>query len=378
MQHVQTVVVGAGPAGLACASALKSVGLSAIVLEKAQTVGATWRGHYDRLHLHTHRKQSGLPGFPIPSSYPKYPSRDQVVAYLEKYSAHHGIRPRFGAHVSHLGAAPSYTAGWLVKTGDMTLAARNVVVATGIASWPRRAEWAGKNSFPGRVLHSSEYVNPKPLQGGRVLVVGFGNSGGEIAMELANAGVDVTVSVRSPVNVIPRELFGISIVTWSILEQPFPYRLMDALNKPLLRLVLGDLQKLGLRQADKGPLAQVVEDRKIPILDIGTLDLVRRGKISIRNRIVRISEADVHFADGLIENFDAMIEATGYSPDLRTLLPEHESALDGSGGPRSCGSETDYPGLYFCGQIPVSTGQLRQIGMEARRIASLIKATRCE
>ncbi len=372
MPHAQTIIIGAGPAGLACAAALQEVGLAATVIEKADKVGASWRKHYDRLHLHTTRRQSGLPGLPMPARLPRYPAREQVVAYLEEYAAHHRIAPRFGVQAQRINKPGT----WRVETSDEDLAADNVIVASEIAGWPQRAEWPGKERFAGRLLHSSEYANAQPFAGARVLVAGFGNSGGEIAMDLANAGVDVSISVRGPVNILPRELFGMSVIDWAILQQPIPYRLMDALNAPLLRLVIGDLRKLGLRQSPKGPLAQIIEDRKIPVLDIGTVDLIRQGRIKVRCGIERVEATQVQFVGGTTAPFDVIIEATGYRPDLQSLLPDHRDALDASFGPKVCGKATRHAGLFFCGHIPVATGQLREIGIEARRIASLIRSRR--
>ena len=283
--------------------------------------------------------------------------------------AHHRIAPRFGTPATRITRPDK----WLVETPGEAFTADNVIVASGIAGWPQRADWPGKDHFAGNLLHSSEYANATPFVGKRVLVVGFGNSGGEIAMDLANAGIDVSVSVRSAVNILPRELFGMSMMNWAILQRPLPYRLMDALNAPLLRLVIGDLARLGLRKSSKGPLAQIIEDRKIPVLDIGTVELIRRGKIKILSGIERSEETQVQFADGETAPFDIIIEATGYRPDLRSLLPDHLDALDASFGPKVCGGPTAYAGLFFCGHIPVATGQLREIGIEARRIASLIR-----
>ena len=370
MPDAETIVVGAGPAGLACAAALRRSGGSIIVLEKADRVAASWRHHYDRLHLHTHKRQSGLPGLPMPAAYPKYPSRDQLVAYLEDYAAHHRIAPRFGTAV--LGVRQR--AGWVVETDTMTLTAGNVIFATGIAGWPLRPAWPGMDSFPGRLIHSSDYANPKPFSRCRVLVVGLGNSGGEIAMDLCDAGNDVSLSVRSPVNVVPRDLLGIPILTLAILQRSLPYKLVDALNAPILRLAIGDLERFGLRRPAKGPMTQVAEDGKIPLLDIGTIDRIRRGLITVRPGIARMSGADVHFDDGARAPFDVIIQATGYRPSLRSLLSDHQDVLDRSGAPIVCGRPTGHPGLFFCGHIAVATGQLREIGLEAERIAATIRA----
>jgi cation diffusion facilitator CzcD-associated flavoprotein CzcO len=370
MPDAETIVVGAGPAGLACAAALTGNGGSVIVLEKADRVAASWRHHYDRLHLHTHKRQSGLPGLAMPAGYPKYPSRDQLVAYLEDYAAHHRIAPRFGATV--LGVRKRD--GWVVETDTATLTAENIIFATGIAGWPLRPAWPGMESFPGRLLHSRDYANPTPFAGCSVLVVGLGNSGGEIAMDLCDAGNDVSLSVRSPVNVVPRDLLGIPILTLAILQQPLPYRLVDALNAPILRLAIGDLEPFGLRRPAKGPMTQVAEDKKIPLLDVGTVDRIRRGRIKVRPGIARISGADVQFDDGAHAPFDVIIQATGFRPSLRSLLPDHQDVLDRSGAPVVCGRPTRHPGLFFCGHIAVATGQLREIGIEAARIAATIRA----
>ena len=149
--------------------------------------------------------------------------------------------------------------------------------------------------------------------------------------------------------------------------------LVDTLNAPILRLAIGDLEKFGLRRPAKGPMAQVVESRKIPLLDIGTVDRIRRRMVAVRPGIKRISGANVHFDDGTHEAFDIIIQATGYRPNLRPLLPDHQDVLDRSGGPLTCGNTTPHVGLFFCGYIPVTTGQLREIGLEAARIARAIR-----
>lgn len=361
------IIVGAGPAGLACAVTMKAAGLDAAVLEKAGNVGAAWRRHYDRLHLHTDRRHSGLPGMAMPPDYPAYPSRAQMVAYLESYAARFEVKPVFDTTVSRIGRGG---AQWRVDTGQGSIVAPVVVVATGIAEAPYRPAWPGLETYSGVVAHSSEFRNPAPYAQKRVLVVGFGNSGGEIALDLANAGVEVALAVRNPVQILPRDLLGFPILSWAILYRNLPARLVDVVNAPVLRLALGNFEKLGLRRAAKGPRQMVEEDRRVPLIDIGTLARIRDGSIKVRGGIDRFTADGVVFAGNGAEPFDAVILATGFRPDLRRLIGDVEGVFDRHGMPLVTGHPTAAPGLYFCGQITVPTGQLREIGIEAQRIAA--------
>ena len=362
------IIIGAGPAGLACAATMRAAGLNAAVLEKAGTVGSAWRQHYDRLHLHTDRNHSGLPGLPMPRDYPTYPSRAQVIDYLDAYAAHFEIRPVFNTEVSRI---EQDGARWRVETNGEAMSAPVVIVATGIAHAPYRPSWPGMDRFGGGILHSRDYRNPAAFAGKRVLVVGFGNSGGEIALDLAEADVDVTLAVRGPVQVIPRDLLGVPILSWVILYRHLPARLVDAVNAPVLRLAVGDFEKLGLRRAAKGPRRIVEEDGHVPLIDIGTLARIRDGSIGIRGGIDRMTADGVVFADGRRETFGAVILATGFRPDLRRLIGDHDGLFDPHGIPRVTGTPAA-PG--FCGQITVPTGQLREIGIEAQRIAASARA----
>ncbi|MBV8923841.1 MAG: NAD(P)/FAD-dependent oxidoreductase [Bradyrhizobium sp.] len=371
MSAPDAIIIGAGPAGLACAAMLRKAGLSATVLEKTGAVGSVWRLHYDRLHLHTDRDHSGLPGMAMPRDYPTYPSRAQVVDYLEAYARHFEIRPRFNTDVVRVRRGGE---GWRVETDAGEFLAPVVVVATGIASAPYRPSWPGMETFQGNIIHSSEYRDATAFAGKRVLVVGFGNSGGEIALDLAEAGIEVALAVRSPVQIIPRDLLGVPILTWVILYRHLPARLVDAINAPVLRLALGDFEKLGLRRASKGPRRMVEEDGHVPLIDIGTLARIRDGSIRLRGGIDRLSDSAIVFADGAEETFDAIVLATGFRPDLRRLIAGEDGLFDQHGLPRVTGRPTAAPGFYFCGQITVPTGQLREIAIEAQRIAASAQA----
>ena len=364
------IIVGAGPAGLACAVTMRAAGLNVTVFEKADSVGSVWRRHYDRLHLHTDRNRSGLPGMVMPPSYPLYPSREQVVEYLESYAARFDIQPVFNSEVACIRRDSTQ---WRADLARGSIAAPVAVVATGIADAPYHPTWPGSDVYQGAVLHSSEYRNAEPYAGKRVLVVGFGNSGGEIALDLANAGIDVALAVRSPVQILPRDLLGFPILAWAILYRRLPARLVDFVNAPILRLAIGPIEKLGLRRSAKGPRQMVEEDGRVPLIDVGTLDRIRDGSIKICSGIDRLTPDGVVFADATSQKFDAIILATGFRPDLRQLIPDVEDVFDRHGMPLVTGRATRSPGLFFCGQIASPTGQLREIGLESQRIADSAK-----
>lgn len=368
MRNTDAIIVGAGPAGLACAVTLRAAGFKVTVFEKADGVGAVWRRHYDRLHLHTDRNRSGLPGMAMPQTYPTYPSREQMVEYFESYAVRFDISPVFDTTVSRIRRNGSQ---WCADANGGTTSAPVVVVATGIADAPYRPSWPGSELYRGAVVHSSEYRNPAPYEGKRVLVVGFGNSGGEIALDLANARVNVALAVRSPVQILPRELLGLlgfPILAWAILYRRLPARMVDLINAPILRLAVGRIESLGLRRGQgtapngRRGRACVVDRRRYAGQDQGRLDPDTR-------RYRSLTFDAVIFDDASSEKFDAIVLATGFRPDLRQLMPDVEGVFDGHGMPLVTGEATGAPGLYFCGQITSPTGQLREIGLEAQRIA---------
>lgn len=363
-----TLIIGAGPAGLAVAACLKRAGVSSVILEHAAAVGAAWRTHYDRLHLHTAKAFSALPFFDFPRAYPRYPSRDQVIRYLEAYAHHFELAPRFGQQV--LAARPEQDR-WMVQTQDQRFRSTNLVVAAGLAREPFLPQWPGRESFQGAMLHSSHYRNGAPFRNQRVLVVGFGNSGGEIAIDLVEYGADVALAIRSPVNVLPRDLAGIPIQLVGMLEQKLPLWLADALNGPVLRIALGDLRRYGLRTPSSGPITQIQRTARIPLIDVGTIDLIKRGTVTIYPGIARFIPEGVVFEDGQHGAFAAVILATGYRPRVDSFLQGVPAAYDAQGVPLSSG-QAAAPGLYFCGYHVTQTGMLREIGLEARRIAAAI------
>jgi cation diffusion facilitator CzcD-associated flavoprotein CzcO len=367
------IIVGAGPAGLAVAACLKQAGIPSVILDRADQVGASWHGHYQRLHLHTAKAYSALPFLPFPADCPRYPSRLQVIEYLQAYARRFELQPRFGQQVL---AAHRVGDGWEVQTGDTRYQASNLVIAAGYNREPFVPEWPGQSLFHGAVLHSSRYRSGETFKGQSVLVVGFGNSGGEIAIDLHEQGANVALSVRGPVNVIPRELFGIPVLAIGIAQRKLAPRWADTLNAPLLRAVIGDLSRYGLRQLPRGPLAQIRHDARIPLIDVGTIKLIKQGKIIVYSGIEKFTASGVVFSDGRQADFDAVVLATGYRPRVDAFLQETPAACDAAGTPLSSGKASPLPGLYFCGYHVAATGMLREIALEAQRIGAAIAEER--
>jgi indole-3-pyruvate monooxygenase len=368
-----TIIIGASAAGLACARCLEEKGLFPIILEQQPDVAAPWRNHYQRLHLHTPKHNSSLPYFPMPDSYPKYPSRQQVVDYLVDYAKTLKTQPLFYQKVN---AVVHNGTNWLVSTSDKKYTADQVIIATGNTRKPVWPKFEGVENFCGSVIHSSSYINGAPYEGKKVLIVGFGNSACEIAICLHEHGAFPYMSVRNGINVIPRDIFGIPIVYVGLVESFLPPTLADSLNKPFIRLALGNIDKSGLKQLPYGAITQIEKDHKAPVIDVGTLKLIRDRAIKILPGISRFTETGVVLDDGREEQFDAVILGTGYSPALNDFLKDTDSVLDRNGCPKISGGQSTSKGLYFCGFEVVATGALHEIGIEAKAIAKDI-ANKC-
>jgi indole-3-pyruvate monooxygenase len=364
------VVIGAGPAGLATSASLHRAGLPYLIVDRALDVAASWKQHYDRLHLHTVKKYSSLPFSSWPPETPRYPSRADVVRYLERYAEQHRIAPRFGVEVQRVTrGATQFT----VETTAGRLAPRFVVVATGYNAVVHRPQFPGLASFTGSVVHAESYKNPQPYRGRRTLVVGCGNSGAEIALDLAEQGVEATMVVRGPVHVVPRDLLGRSSQETSVMLSSLPVAIRDALVSPILRLAVGDLSPWGIVRPALGPNRMIEESGRIPLLDIGTIAMVKSGRIRVRPAVQEVMADRVRFVDGRTEAFDAIILATGYRPGLDRFIEGFESISDERGRPRRFGGEADIPGLYFVGFRNPPTGALREISREAPRVAAAIR-----
>jgi len=367
--RTNTVIVGAGAAGLAIAACLRRHRVPLVVLEQNRDIGSAWLKRYERLHLHTHKNHSALPYLSFPRHYPPYPSRLQFADYLEIYAKKFRIEPRFDEKVRSIMRLGSV---WSSRAKRSDYISRNLIIATGYSQKPVLPSLKGKTSFPGQILHSSAYMNGEPFSGQNVLVVGCGNSGGEIAVDLHEHGANVSMSIRGPVNVIPRDVLGVSSHKLSVMMRGLPTTVADSLSAPLVHLSVGKPSDYGLQSASKGPLTQIKEDNRVPLLDIGTMKLIKDGHITVFNEIERIKENDVFFKSGDQKSFDAIVLATGFKHNVGSFFRDVNLVADESGNITSSGRKTALPGLYFCGFHNAPYGFIREIGIEAKRIAHLI------
>ncbi|MFD4788812.1 flavin-containing monooxygenase [Streptomyces sp. NPDC058459] len=366
-------VIGAGPGGLAVAYALRARGVRAVVLEKSDRVGASWRRHYDRLRLHTTRRLSALPGLAIPRRFGRWVARDDVVRYLEKYAEHHELEIVTGVEVFRVEQAGDGP-GWLLHaSGGRELTGAAVVVATGHNHTPRLPEWPGADGFEGELLHASSYRNPAPYAGRDVLVVGVGNTGAEIAVDLVAGGASrVRLAVRTAPHIVRRSTAGWAAQYTGIVVRRLPVRLVDRLARPMARVSTPDLSAHGLPRPEAGLYSRVREGA-IPVQDVGLIDAVRTAKVEIVAAVEGFEDGEVALADGTRIAPDAVIAATGYRRGLDSLVG-HLGVLDERGRPTVHGARTpkDAPGLYFTGFTNPISGMFRELATDAQKIAKSV------
>jgi putative flavoprotein involved in K+ transport len=374
--RVEVVVIGAGPGGLAAAAALKGHGVNPLVVDRAERVGNSWRGHYDRLHLHTPRRWSGLPGYPIPRSAGRWVSRDDVVRYLESYTAHHRLELRLGSGVTGIDpVAPSPDAArWAVRLDDGSIiTADHVVVATGYNHTPVEPDWPGLDGFPGEVVLAKDYRNGRPYAGQDVLVVGSGNTGMEIATDLADHGATrVWLAVRTPPHILPRSRMGWPAQGTGILVRRLPPRLVDRVAAVLAVVQEPDLRAFGMPKPGTDLYSRVLVGR-VPVQDVGIVDAIRAKRVEPVAAVQAVEGGDIVLADGSRVQPSLVVVATGYRAGLEPIVG-HLDVLDGRGLPLVHGAHEpdDAPGLWFTGYTNPISGMLRELRIDAEKIAGAI------
>lgn len=371
---VPAVVIGAGPGGLAAAAELKRTGVEAIVLDKADRVGSSWAGHYDRLHLHTSRGLSGLPGYRIPRRFGRWVARDDVLRYLADYASRHALDVRLGVTAEAVERAED---GWRVVTDGGTVVTDTVVVATGYNHTAKLPDLPGLDDYDGTVVHSSAYRNPVDLGARDVLVIGPGNSGAEIAADLADAGVRVSLAMRTPPNIVLRAVAGIPSQALILSMAPLPIPAQDVLAGLLQKVAVGNLSRYGIPKAPRGIATQQLRDDVTPTIDVGLLRALKNGGVTVVAPVERFTADAVVLADGTELHPDAVVLATGFRRGLEGLVGDL-GVLAGTGRPLINADQqlAAHPGLFFLGYSNPLTGNLRQLGIDATKIARKVGSRR--
>jgi putative flavoprotein involved in K+ transport len=366
MSNGRAVVIGAGPAGLASAAELRRRGVPVVVLERGGAVGTSWRGRYDRLRLNTSRWFSKLPGERYARGTGVFPSRDEVVGYLEGYAERHAVDVRLNTRVERIDPVDE---GWIVRTSDGDVAAAHVIVAAGYDHTPFIPDWPGRERFHGPLLHAAEYRSPERFRDGDVLVVGPGCSGMEIAYDLMEGGAArVRLAVRTPPNMLVRSPMGPAFALTLLRMRP---ERADRIVNFIRSKEIGDLTEYGLPVPEEGVFTRLRRLGVAPaIIDKHVIQAIKDGRIEIVAGVESLDEAGVALADGTRIEPDAVIAATGYRCGLEPVVG-HLDVLDEEGVPRVVDGGEAAPGLRFVGYVPIPA-QMRHAGRVAARAAAAI------
>ena len=369
MSEHQVAIIGAGTAGVSTAVALKDRGVTPLLIERDR-VGSSWHSRYDRLKLNTGRQFSHLPKRRYPKGTPTFPRRDDVIAHLERGAQEQGIELLLGSDVERIDAR---NGGWSLETSTGPVSARQVVVTTGYEHSPFVPDWPGRETFAGQVLHSSEYRNPRPFEGRRVLVVGPGCSGMEIAHDVATGGgAKVWLSARTPPNIIKRQ--GPAGLPGDVIAKPLyhaPVRLADAIARLGRRMDFGDLSEYGLPVPEEGVFSRNHRLGVAPaIVDAEVIDAIKAGQVEVVRGMEAFADGEAVLADGARIDPDVVICATGFRRGLEPLVG-HLGVLDERGRPLVVGEKPAAEGLRFVGFIP-RPSQIGASAKQARRAARRI------
>jgi putative flavoprotein involved in K+ transport len=370
-ENVDSIVIGAGPAGLAAARELIRAGRRVIVFEKGPGVATSWRSHREGLRLHTVRRLSGLPGMRIPRSYGQYVSSADLVRYLERYTEHFGIEVRHGVVVSTIrrADAAALDTRWTITTTSGTVyTAATVVMATGYNRLPYVPDLPGLDDFTPPTLHVAEYTGGDQFAGLDVLVVGAGNAAAEAATELASAGARrIRMAVRTTPHIVRRRVGGVSMQRVAIAMGLVPRSVANAVAAALARLTVPDLSGRLLARPRADLYTRVERDQSVPVHDTGIVSLVESGAVSPVAAVVGFDAAAVRLADGSRVHPDVVVFATGYSRGLEPLLGGL-GLLDQRGNPLTRSGSPAAPGFYFVGFTVSATGALREMASDARHV----------
>lgn len=347
MERTELLIVGAGQSGLVAAQVARDRGIDTLILDASNSTAGSWPRYYDSLTLFSPARYSALPGTPIEGDPDRYPTRDEVVAYLETYGTRFSDATRLGQCVESVERHPE--GGFLTSTDTgSSYWSRAVVAASGHFEQPFWPELPGLDGFDGQAIHSADYISPQSFAGSRVVVVGGGNSAIQIAADIAPAS-KVSLATHGKIRWLDQRPLGRDIHWW--------------------------LTKSGF---DTAKLPWLLDRLPVSVIDDGIYrSAIKRGEFDPRPMFDRIDGPDVVWSDGTRERVDYLILATGYRPNLRYL--EGLGGLDSHGMPRhNSGLSTTVAGLGFVGlefQRSFSSNTLRGCGKDAVHVVDQLQSS---
>lgn len=370
-------VIGAGAAGLSALAQLRGAGYDPDCFEASDRVAGHWNTDYDALHLITARDQTLFADYPMPTEYPHFPSRDQVRDYICAYARDAGLNDGISFNTTVEEVAPiggpqaRGTEGWTVSTRHEDGSVRqadygSVLVANGHLRVPKMPQFEG--SFSGTQLHSSEYANTDDIEGTRVLVVGSGNSGCDLAVDAAQHRYDVDIVIRKGVFFQPKTYFGKPRQMLDWMGQ-FSAEEQDFIARILAKVSLGDNSEYpGLPTPKERTLAEgqaVVNDL--------LLYWIHHGRVNVRPGIDHFEGRRVHFTDGTSREYDTVLYATGFVPQVPFIADELIMKDEGMPVKHAAGIiPAGLENLYYIGLIAPRGPQIPIYGMQARLVAKML------
>ncbi|PNT63959.1 probable indole-3-pyruvate monooxygenase YUCCA10 [Brachypodium distachyon] len=314
MEEVVVLIVGAGPAGLATAACLSQLSIPYVIVERENCSASLWRYRtYDCLMLHLAKEFCELPHMPFPVDAPTYIPKNMFIKYMDDYIEHFNIQPKYLTRVE----SSTYDSDgkfWSIMARDMAngitvnFKTKFLVVASGANSVENIPLIPGLQDFPGEAIHSSCYKAGKSYSGRNMLVVGSGNSGMEIAYDLASHGANTSIVIRSPLHIMTKELIRLGMT----LAHHLPLKLVDNILVMMANFIFKDLSRHGITRPKIGPMVLKSETGRSAVIDVGNFGLIKKGIIKVQGRVTDIKGNIVQFEHGNESSFDEIVFATGY------------------------------------------------------------------
>ncbi len=372
-------VIGAGPSGITAAKNLLQAGITNIVVyEKGDQVGGNWvysprlshSSVFETTHIISSKPMSQYLDYLMPSEYPDYPSHRQLLAYFQGYARRFGVEPyiRFNREVQRAEKQPDES--WTITLADGIEETFDYLLVCSGHHWdPRMPEYPGQ--FTGEYLHSHDFKSAAPFQDKRVLVIGGGNSACDIAVETSRVSAFTAISMRRGYYIVPKFFMGKPTDVFFASSAFWPRPLRRLLGRILMALAVGDLRQYGLQRPTGSPLDIH------PTLNSELLYFIRHGKIHPRRDIQRFDGQQVHFVDGTVEEYDAVIAATGFKISFPFFDRSIVDFSDGDVPLYLRMFHPDHPSLMFIGLFQPQGAIWPLADLQAKLAANYI-AGRCE